>query len=136
MIAVAVGIIEQNGAILLCQRSSTMRYPLKWEFPGGKVETGESPEECLRRELSEELGINARVGLLFHRQRHSYPDSGVFDVHYHLISEFSGTLSNRVFAHLAWVPRRELSRYDILDGNREVVAKLLIMHEESGSQEG
>jgi 8-oxo-dGTP diphosphatase len=125
MIKVAVGIIRNEGRVLLCQRKKTARYGLKWEFPGGKVENGEPIEECLRRELEEELGISATIGELYHRQRYEYPDSGIFDVFYYVVPFFSGDIRNRVFASWQWVPLHLLSSYDILEGNREIVVKLM-----------
>ncbi len=131
MIDVAVAIILRSDgtpytpSILLCQRRSSARYPLKWEFPGGKVELGESSEECLRRELVEELAIDATIGPLYHRQVAEYPDSGTFDVHYHIVESFSGNLVNNVFESIRWVRLPELPGYDILEGNREVTEKLL-----------
>src|SRR5947207_124773 len=79
MIKVAVGIIFQKGTtpelsrVLLCQRNQRSRYALKWEFPGGKLENNEPLEGCLRRELHEELGIDAEIGGLFHHQHYVYP---------------------------------------------------------------
>ncbi|MBW4057308.1 MAG: NUDIX domain-containing protein, partial [Proteobacteria bacterium] len=58
---VACAIIEQSGKVLAAQRGSSMTLPLKWEFPGGKIESGESSEECLMRELQEELGVSVRI---------------------------------------------------------------------------
>ena len=131
MIKVAVGIIVQIGTtpgtdrVLLCQRGQSARYPLKWEFPGGKLENDEPLEDCLRRELREELGINAEIETLFHRQHYVYPDSGSYDVSYYLVKNFSGTVTNNVFAHWLWVPVADLNSYDILEGNRAVAKKLL-----------
>ncbi|HUN67151.1 MAG TPA: (deoxy)nucleoside triphosphate pyrophosphohydrolase [Bacteroidota bacterium] len=133
MNTVAVGIVSLNGAILLCQRREGGRYGLKWEFPGGKAENGETPEECLIRELREELSIVPVVGSLFHRHQHRYPDGGEFDVYYFTVSSFTGTPANRVFASLAWVPPAELSGYDLLEGNREVARRLLEAHGSSQS---
>ncbi len=134
MTQVAVGIIIQHESahdfsrVLLCQRKPTSRYPLKWEFPGGKVEDGESPEDCVRREVFEELGIKAEAGELFHRQHTVYPDTGSFDVYYYLISPFIGTIENNVFETIRWVSISELLSFDILEGNREVVQKLQSLH--------
>lgn len=71
---VACAIIEQDGRVLAAQRSAAMTLPLKWEFPGGKIEAGESPEECLIRELMEELGVTVLVGTALPRTTHGYPD--------------------------------------------------------------
>jgi 8-oxo-dGTP diphosphatase len=72
-IYVTCAIIERNGFVLAAQRSSSMSLPLKWEFPGGKVNAGESYEECLVRELTEELGIIARISARLSPATHQYP---------------------------------------------------------------
>ena len=74
MITVTAGILTDGGRMLVCQRRAGGRFPLKWEFPGGKVEDGESPEACLRRELREELAIEAEVGPEIYRTEHRYPN--------------------------------------------------------------
>jgi mutator protein MutT len=128
VVKVAVGIFSREGSVLLCQRKKNARYGLKWEFPGGKFEDGETAEECLRRELHEELGVEADIGALFHREHHNYPDSGTFDVFYHLVPSFRGELVNAAFADIRWVPLNDLTGFDILEGNRGVVEKLLNAH--------
>lgn len=140
MIDVAVGIIlrELNAggtlSLLLCQRKRTSRYPWKWEFPGGKLEKGELVEDCLRRELNEELGISAHVGTLFHKQEYIYPDSGLFRVHYHLIPAYRGTPENKSFEAIRWVRLDELGAVDILEGNREVVGMLIQQYGDATSR--
>jgi 8-oxo-dGTP diphosphatase len=125
MISVAVGIIRQDDTVLLCLRPDGKPYARQWEFPGGKLEAGESPEDCLRRELQEELGVRAEIGQLYHRESHLYPDSGRFDVYYYIVPSFSGTLTNHVFGEMRWVPVNELESYDNLEGNRNVIRKLI-----------
>ena len=128
MILVVAAVIERSDRrLLICQRRATDTSPLKWEFPGGKVENGESPEDCLRRELHEELGITADIGSLYHQQQYLYPDRRTFDVSYFHVPKFSGTMMNHVFESTSWVPIPELTQYDILEGNADVVKKL--MHE-------
>src|SRR5678815_1629355 len=73
MTRVAAGIVRRDRRILACRRSAAMRHPGKWEFPGGKVEAGETVEECLRRELDEELGIDAEIGALVLESVARYP---------------------------------------------------------------
>jgi 8-oxo-dGTP diphosphatase len=125
MVKVAVGILMNDGRILLCQRTKTSRYPLKWEFPGGKIETDETPDQGLKRELREELSIDAHIGELFEQQHSFYPDSGAYDVYYYIVPSFSGIIENRVFETTAWVGFDETAGYDILEGNREILQKLI-----------
>lgn len=129
---VAVGVLTHGDKVLACQRRSDARYPLKWEFPGGKIEPGESPSEALARELHEELDIRATVGKEFFRQEWTYPDGvtdpkkdGAFRVFYHYVHSFTGTPLNRVFHEIRWVSLAELEALDILEGNREAVAFLV-----------
>jgi 8-oxo-dGTP diphosphatase len=130
MINVAVGLIIRNRKeILLCQRKPHLPYPLKWEFPGGKVMDGESVEDCLRRELMEELNIIAEIGRLYHRGQYIYPDSGSFAVSYFLIPSFSGSIVNNVFEQVRWVPIGHLPTYAILEGNAEVVRTIVSEYE-------
>jgi len=125
MIEVAAGLIIQSSSILVCQRKRTARYPLQWEFPGGKLEFGETAAECLHRELHEELGIDAVIGREFHRHEWIYPDSGAFFVYFHFVDSFPGTPINNVFEQIQWIPLRELSSIEMLEGNREVVGRLM-----------
>ena len=133
---VVCALIERAGRVLLARRPAHKHLALKWEFPGGKVENGETIKDCLRRELLEELGIHADIGELFHRQQYVYPDSGTFDIFYHLVQSHSGTISNRAFSAIQWVPMNQLPQLDILEGNRDVVQKLLHMNGHAGSITG
>jgi 8-oxo-dGTP diphosphatase len=128
VVDVAVGIIIRDGDVLLCQRKKSARYALKWEFPGGKHEPGETAEECLHRELQEELGIMVAGPRLYFTQKYEYPDSGTFNVTYFVLSDFSGVIENKVFEAFEWVPVQKLSSYDILEGNIEVVNRLMHEH--------
>ena len=134
---VAVGIIIKDGRVLACQRKRTTAYPLKWEFPGGKLEKSESPEAALVRELREELSIEATVGREFHRQEWMYDEAssdarknGAFRVFYFLVREFNGVMVNHVFEQIRWVNPQELEAMDILEGNRAAV-QLLLKHEQA-----
>ncbi|MER3524812.1 MAG: NUDIX hydrolase [Ignavibacteria bacterium] len=129
---VAVGIIVRNGQVLACQRKRTARYPLKWEFPGGQLEAGESPEHALVRELSEELGIKAVGHREFFQQEWVYKEGmsnperdGAYRVYYFLVREFSGEPVNYAFEQIRWTTPAELQYMDILEGNREAVERLV-----------
>jgi 8-oxo-dGTP diphosphatase len=135
---VAVGIILKNGFVLACQRRRDASYPLKWEFPGGKLEEGETPEAAVVRELHEELGIDAVVESEFFRQDWTYEeaatgpkDVGTFNVFYLLIREFAGTPVNHAFEQIRWVTPEELEAMDILEGNRIAVNLLVRQARES-----
>ncbi|HMK30787.1 MAG TPA: NUDIX domain-containing protein, partial [Terriglobales bacterium] len=69
---VVAALILRDGKFLICQRTKHQSMPLKWEFPGGKIESGEQPRDALRRELQEELGISAQIGDEVSRIRHVY----------------------------------------------------------------
>jgi 8-oxo-dGTP diphosphatase len=127
MITVVAGILIHQQTILLCQRRQKGGYGLKWEFPGGKTEPGESHEQSLSRELREELSVVPVISHQFHRRQNRYDDGGEFDVIYYIIPSFSGTPVNHVFESIAWVAPADLGRYDLLEGNSEVVA--LLQHE-------
>lgn len=74
MFYVTCAIIEHHNKILICQRSKRMKLPLKWEFPGGKVEIGESKEDCLKREIQEELGLEVEIGSALTMVEHNDPE--------------------------------------------------------------
>jgi 8-oxo-dGTP diphosphatase len=121
---VAVGILRKNGSVLVCQRKRGSRYELKWEFPGGKVEAGESFDQCLRREIREELSVEVQGIDEMEIQRSHYSDGGTFEVAYCFVNSFEGEPRNNVFEQVRWVTTEELNKLDILEGNREIVKKL------------
>ena len=121
---VAVGILRKKDKILICQRKRGGRYELKWEFPGGKLENGETTEQCLRRELREELSIEIHSIERIQTQAAYYKDGGIFNVSYCFISGFQGEPQNNVFELIRWVTVDELKYMDLLDGNKPFVAHL------------
>lgn len=121
---VAVGILRRNGKILACQRKKGARYEFKWEFPGGKLEPGESVEQCLARELREELSISARLIQRVEVQSAEYEDGGTFKVAYCDVATFEGEPINNVFEQIRWVSLQELRTLDILEGNKEFIARM------------
>ena len=122
-ILVSAGILLNGEAILICQRHHSDRYGLQWEFPGGKVHDGEDLKAALRRELIEELAIEAEVGEEVFRLRHRYPDRYV-EVVFLAVRRFRGTIENRVFEAVEWTPRQTLPTYDFLEADRELVRRI------------
>src|SRR5882724_7952737 len=94
---VVAALILKNDKILACQRTRHQTMPLKWEFPGGKIEDGEQPRDALRRELDEELGIQAEIGDEVSRIRHEYPNGGSVELRFFTVRQYAGTLENRIF---------------------------------------
>ena len=126
MLHVVAGIIEIDNQILLCQRHrDSKRFPLKWEFPGGKVETGESPEHAVRRELNEELGIIVEKIEKIDEYDFAYNGEDTFYLHFFKILNYKKTIRNLQFEDMAWVKRDEIFIYDLLDGDRPFLDNLL-----------
>jgi 8-oxo-dGTP diphosphatase len=135
---VVAGIAQHNGLILACQRRADSAFPLKWEFPGGKVEPHESPHEALARELREELAVDAHIGPEIYRTRHRYPELP-FELELLFFSialdprdicaidtatkSASSTIS-RNFAQIAWLPPAQLPSLDSLPADLELIRLL------------
>jgi 8-oxo-dGTP diphosphatase len=122
-ILVVAGILRRDEHILICQRARSDAYGLQWEFPGGKVKDGESLAAALRREMEEELGIQAEVGGEVFRLRHHYPDRFV-EVVFFAVGKVQGEVRNRVFEAIAWAPRAQLPAYNFLEADRELVERI------------
>jgi 8-oxo-dGTP diphosphatase len=123
-IEVAAGLLRDGELILVCQRRADGAHPLRWEFPGGKVEPGESPDGCLERELYEELAIHATVGTRLASVEYQYPDGAHVRVHFFAITAHRGTIENRVFERIEWRPLGRLDELDFLDADRPLLALL------------
>jgi 8-oxo-dGTP diphosphatase len=121
---VVAALIFQDGKILVCQRTRHQTMPLKWEFPGGKIEPGEQPRDALRRELEEELGIDARIGDEVSRIRHVYPNGSSVELRFFAVREYTGELENRIFRDICWASPHELLSYDFLEADLELVREL------------
>ncbi|HTW64547.1 MAG TPA: (deoxy)nucleoside triphosphate pyrophosphohydrolase [Bryobacteraceae bacterium] len=120
---VVAAVIERDGRVLIAQRKRTGQHPLKWEFPGGKVEAGEAPEAAVVRELEEELGIAARVDAELMRYEYQYPDRTPILLIFYRVAEFAGTPRNLDFEQIAWVERGSLRDYDFLEGDAVFIAR-------------
>jgi 8-oxo-dGTP diphosphatase len=110
--------------VLICQRKADQPMSLKWEFPGGKIEAGESSEDALARELDEELGIKAVIGRRVTQIRHKYRNGGTIDLQFFVVREFDGTLENRIFNDVRWTPLADLPEYDFLAADLGLIRDL------------
>lgn len=125
MTTVVAAVIEREQKILVCQRKADGPHALKWEFPGGKVEFGETAEDALRRELREELGIIAAVGPEITRYEYSYPGKNPILLVFFHVAEYSGDMKNLVFEKFEWANRKLLPDYDFLEGDVDFVRSLM-----------
>jgi 8-oxo-dGTP diphosphatase len=121
---VVAALIEKEGKLLVCQRTRHQTMPLKWEFPGGKIEEGEQPRDALRRELDEELGIVATIGDEVSRIQHEYPNGGMVELRFYVVREYQGEIENRIFREIQWALPADLPRYDFLEADLTLVKEL------------
>jgi 8-oxo-dGTP diphosphatase len=121
---VVAAIIERDGEILICQRRRGDSHALKWEFPGGKVERGESLQEALERELEEELAIQARIGPQLARSTHQYPGRAPMELIFFSVREFHGVPVNRAFEQFRWEKPARLPEYDFLEADAAILRTL------------
>ena len=124
MIRVVAALIVRDGELLICQRTKHQSLPLKWEFPGGKIEIGEQPRNALQRELEEELGIVAKIGEEVSRIQHRYQNGNRVELRFYLVSEFVGEVENRIFRDVRWASRHDLPKYDFLEADVELVKRI------------
>ncbi len=121
---VTAAIIRRNGRILLTRRPDTVRHGGMWEFPGGKLHDGESPQAGLAREIEEELGLKVAVGGIFEIAYHRYDWGPVLILAFDCAAGDDRSPQNIAVAEHRWVLAQELSRYDILPADRPIVEKL------------
>ncbi len=121
---VAAGLIVRDGEVLIGQLRPDQPMALKWEFPGGKIEAGESPEQALARELDEELGIHATVGPHVTHVRHNYRHGGAVDLQFYAVYEFTGEIVSRVHHQVRWVRLQDLTGYEFLPADRGLICDL------------
>ena len=124
MITVAAALIHRQGRVLICRRRADQDHAGKWEFPGGKIEPGETLATCLRRELAEELGIEAVIGNEITRYRFQYPGRTQIQLVFFTVSEYQGEPCYSQFAEVRWVPVERMPAFDFLEGDVEFVKAL------------
>jgi 8-oxo-dGTP diphosphatase len=121
---VVAGLITEKDKLLVCQRTRHQTMPLKWEFPGGKIEEGEQPRDALRRELEEELGIVAEIGDEVARIQHEYPNGGMVELRFFVVRKYLGEIENRIFRDIRWAVPEDLPKYDFLEADLTLVRDL------------
>ncbi|QXE89043.1 (deoxy)nucleoside triphosphate pyrophosphohydrolase [Geomonas subterranea] len=117
---VACAIIERDGLVLSARRSASMNLPLRWEFPGGKIEPGEGREECLKRELVEEMGVEIAVGRPLTPTTHRYPG---FDVtlYPYVCSIVSGEITLHEHSAMTWLPPGRMLELEWADADLPII---------------
>jgi 8-oxo-dGTP diphosphatase len=125
VLTVVAALIESEGKILACQRRRGGRFELMWEFPGGKVEPSESPARALKRELREELGVDATVGRELFRAKYSYEEMREpIELIFFAAAVTPSQIQNNEFEQIAWRTPQSLAELNFLPADRELIAKL------------
>ena len=124
MIRVAAGVAVRGAQVLVCRRASGRPHAGRWEFPGGKLEPGETFEAALRRELAEELGVDVAVGRELWRTRHRYPGLEPLEIRFFAVGDLAERIDGEHFAELRWQPIERLGELDFLEADEELVARL------------
>ena len=119
---VACAIIERDGMVLSALRSASMNLPLKWEFPGGKIEAGEGREECLRRELVEEMGVQIAVGPALTPATHHYP-TFIVTLYPYRCSIAAGEITLYEHSAICWLPAANLHELDWAEADLPIIAE-------------
>jgi len=120
---VTAALLLHEGSVLLAQRAADDRLALKWEFPGGKVEDGETPEAGLKRELHEEFGITTMIGQHFATSDYDY-GNGVLRILAYWATWTNGKLQPRVHAQTRWVTPQDTHHFDLLPADIPIAQRL------------
>ena len=124
VVDVAVGVIRRGGHVFISKRAAALHQGGKWEFPGGKIEAGETAQQALCRELKEEVGIEVQQASDFLLIKHDYGDKQV-KLHIQLVETFSGEPEQREGQVAQWLPIRSLTEYEFPEANKAIIEKLL-----------
>ena len=125
MINVTCAIILFNQKILVAQRSEKMALPLKWEFPGGKIEKGETAEACLIREILEELHINIKITKQLNTNSHQYSETKTIKLIPFICELIDGEIKLTEHANFLWLSKSELSNLDWADADVPILNEYL-----------
>lgn len=123
-VVVVAGLMRRQGKVLVGRRPDSGSLPGRWEFPGGKLELGESPEAALTRELSEELGIEAQIGPLKLVATHTYNKTGILFLFFE-VKYWKGQIKMQQHPDLRWVTPRELAQLDLPEANSKFLQQIL-----------
>ena len=123
-ILVTGAIIQNDNNFLIGRRGKDEKSAGMWEFPGGKLEEGESPKECIKRELKEELNIDAEIGELFSSYTYNYPHVS-YELFFFKVNSFFGEPVKSVHDMLKWEKLKNFYKYDFLPGDGPLIDKLV-----------
>lgn len=120
MIAVVAALIVRDGKLMIAQRPAGKHMAGKWEFPGGKIEKGETPEQALERELSEELGVKTQTGRIYHAICHSYPEKDVLLLFYRsrLVEGEPRPIEE---ADIRWIEEAQIREFDWAEADAPLI---------------
>jgi 8-oxo-dGTP diphosphatase len=125
---VVAAVMERDGHILIARRKRGKQHPGSWEFPGGTLEEGETPEQCLERELREELAITIEIGGLFCTSEHSYAPDFTMRLLAYRTTFIAGNFNLNDHEEIRWVKPTDLAGYAFPDADRPIIEKLVREH--------
>lgn len=121
MVKVVAGILERDGRILICRRRADQAHALQWEFPGGKVEPGETTAAALKRELQEELDISVVTAKELTSYHYVYPGRSEILLSFHRVDEYRGEPRNLIFHEIRWELPEKFAEFDFVEGDRRFI---------------
>ena len=121
----AAGLVFKDGKLLIAKRPKRLHLGGMWEFPGGKLESDETYEMCLMREMNEELGVDIKVGYEFEEVLHQYSEKTAL-IKFFICSLFSGNPKAIQCSDFQWINRNDLARYDFPAADTKVVSRLIL----------
>jgi len=123
---VVAAVIQKDGKFFLAQRAETMHLGGQWEFPGGKLEEGETHEEALKREIMEELCIEIKVGELMGEAVHKYPErSRIVHLYFYAAEHTGGVITLLEHQQMKWLEKNELQTVEIAEGDKTFIDYLM-----------